>query len=896
MSRFFIILLFLYFQITTHSQESVLPDKYIEEVLPYDFENPVGLEFDQMGRTYIWEKAGKIKVINESGILQETPLLDITEEVAPFGDHGLIGFALHPNFHINGFCYVYYVVDRHYMLHYEGSDYDVNTTIENQSTIGRLTRYKVDFKENTVVDRESRKILIGETWNDGLPILMTSHGVGSVVFGQDGSLLLSFGDGGSFTQADLGNANDTYHEQAIEDGAITEEQNVGSYRGMMKTTPHGKVLRIDPLTGHGIPSNPYYNIDRPNDHESKIWALGFRNPYKFIHIENTGSHNVDDGDPGVFVVGDVGSSFWEELSIIDKGGDWYGWPFFEGYGGRLEYWDSNMSNPEAPSDDCDAGYFPFRRLVQDENEKGEYTFENPCGSGNIPDDVTTLYHRRPIIAYSNDVWNPPAKTHIGSFDNKRTASSISIQAEDSRVVGSLVEGGSVIPGGINTFSSFEGFEDYLFVGDFHGYIYAIELDQTYAVTKVEPFLTTNKGITDLKFSPFDESLYYINIIDQKIKRISYGGTAAPTAIIKVDRQYGASPLSVQFDATQSIDRSDSGLTYFWDFGDGTTSTETNPTHVYQGSATEGYDVTLTVSDGAGKVSIAKKVISLNNTPPVATITSITDNQTYATNDYNVVPLIASVMDGEHDQGVLSYEWRVDLHHDTHFHPGTIDRRSETMTIIDPLGCGVESYWYTIYLTVTDPAGLSGMDTVSLYPYCGPAIARYLTLEGSVEDDDIKLSWVTDRHEAVAFEVEKTDDVLFRKIGELNANDLGSAFSFVDVNPYIGDNYYRIKAINRSGDYTYSDPVNVKYNNENLQYSITPNPTFGDIELSISNIGNADIEIEMYDFTGRLVLQESWEKLDGDTSHKINFARFSPGIYMYNVMINNQSNIGKLMKY
>ncbi|MEM2899763.1 MAG: PKD domain-containing protein [Thermoplasmata archaeon] len=57
-----------------------------------------------------------------------------------------------------------------------------------------------------------------------------------------------------------------------------------------------------------------------------------------------------------------------------------------------------------------------------------------------------------------------------------------------------------------------------------------------------------------------------------------------------------------FDGFGSTDEDNDALTYTWDFGDGSTSTGANPTHVY--SKPGSYDVKLTVSDGKGGASTA----------------------------------------------------------------------------------------------------------------------------------------------------------------------------------------------------------------------------------------------------------------------------------------------------
>lgn len=111
------------------------------------------------------------------------------------------------------------------------------------------------------------------------------HVGGGLRFGRDGKLWISVGDNGEPENAqDLSNI-------------------------------HGKILRID--KGGDIPwDNPFF---KEPDAQSEIWAYGLRNPFRFSFLP--------DGRP---IVGDVGGHLFEEINIIDKGGN-YGWPLAEGY-------------------------------------------------------------------------------------------------------------------------------------------------------------------------------------------------------------------------------------------------------------------------------------------------------------------------------------------------------------------------------------------------------------------------------------------------------------------------------------------------------------------------------------------------------------------------------------
>src|SRR5690606_24890635 len=84
-----------------------------------------------------------------------------------------------------------------------------------------------------------------------------------------------------------------------------------SLRAQDPTILAGKVLRIDPETGRGVPQNPYYGADVLDEaspgtsNASRVAALGLRNPFRLTVR-----------DDGLIMVGDVGETAWEELNVI----------------------------------------------------------------------------------------------------------------------------------------------------------------------------------------------------------------------------------------------------------------------------------------------------------------------------------------------------------------------------------------------------------------------------------------------------------------------------------------------------------------------------------------------------------------------------------------------------
>ena len=81
-----------------------------------NWNEPVGAAFSKDGQQlFIWEKGGRVFVNNRRAsdglhLKQLLPVIDISDEVGNWSDHGLLGFALAPNFTSTngGYIYLFY--------------------------------------------------------------------------------------------------------------------------------------------------------------------------------------------------------------------------------------------------------------------------------------------------------------------------------------------------------------------------------------------------------------------------------------------------------------------------------------------------------------------------------------------------------------------------------------------------------------------------------------------------------------------------------------------------------------------------------------------------------------------------------------------------------------------
>jgi uncharacterized repeat protein (TIGR03806 family) len=241
------------------------------------FAAPLGL-FQAPGDNRRWfamERDGFVRVFdNVPGVATRSTFIDIESRVSTSGEGGLLGMAFHPDFAVNGQVFLSYT---------------------RPGLVSVVARFR-SLDGGLTLDPNNPEVII-EIDQD-----FSNHNGGSIAFGPDGYLYMGLGDGGSG-----GDPND---------------------RAQDRTNLLGNMLRLDVDGGvpYAIPTdNPYFgNGTCAADHSSntncpEIYAWGFRNPWRWSFDTATGE----------LWLGDVGQGSWEEVDIVELGGN-YGWDCREG--------------------------------------------------------------------------------------------------------------------------------------------------------------------------------------------------------------------------------------------------------------------------------------------------------------------------------------------------------------------------------------------------------------------------------------------------------------------------------------------------------------------------------------------------------------------------------------
>jgi len=179
---------------------------------------------------------------------------------------------------------------------------------------------------------------------------------------------------------------------------------------------------------------------------------------------------------------------------------------------------------------------------------------------------------------------------------------------------------------------------------------------------IEDFID-NAFAVDLQIGPGGD-VFYVDIASGQIRRIEYfGANQPPVAVASAGVQNGTSPLTVNFDGSGAYDPDPADtLSFSWDLdGDGAfdDSTLIEPQYTY---ATSGnYVAALRVTDDSGDSDTATLLITVDNSPPVATILSPSETDTWRVGD----AIFFSGQGDDPDVGLLpaeAFTWQISLQH------------------------------------------------------------------------------------------------------------------------------------------------------------------------------------------------------------------------------------------
>ena len=332
---------------------STLSTGFVDTTVIPGLSQPVSLAFAPDGTAFIAQQPGVIKSFDYDAATgrfeapaTSTDFADLTVEVDNYGDRGLTGITVDPQFPARPYVYVNYTLNADPQAPGTIPAWgDPSSVYDDCGTEGSNEASLSPPKRGCpVLDRVSRltaqRTALGWTMVPGSEHVLvedgcaqfSSHSSGDVTFGPDGKLYASAGDGASFRGADWGQANNDASYGTKGAACPGDPSNEGgSLRAQDQRTSgdplgiDGTIFRMDPDAGL-----------TPTQGTASQWlvAMGQRNPWRLTFRQ---------GKEQLWSV-DVGSSNWEEInqlvdapttSLVNRG-----WPCYEGANG------ASVQNPQ----------------------------------------------------------------------------------------------------------------------------------------------------------------------------------------------------------------------------------------------------------------------------------------------------------------------------------------------------------------------------------------------------------------------------------------------------------------------------------------------------------------------------------------------------------------------
>ena len=158
-------------------------------------------------------------------------------------------------------------------------------------------------------------------------------------------------------------------------------------------------------------------------------------------------------------------------------------------------------------------------------------------------------------------------------------------------------------------------------------------------------------------------------------------------------------------------------------------------------------------------------------------------------------------------------------------------------------------------------------------------------EGHRVNKQVELNWTTAQEiNNDRFEIERSaDGINYQQIGsvnsKLNNSSLPTDYTFSDLHPVNGMNFYRLKQVSIDGKYNYSDVVAIKFDNPVVtMLAINPNPVGKTLYLICGANEATPVTCNVYSSDGRLVKSIATSFTQGSNTLSANVSSLSPGTY------------------
>ncbi len=173
-------------------------------------------------------------------------------------------------------------------------------------------------------------------------------------------------------------------------------------------------------------------------------------------------------------------------------------------------------------------------------------------------------------------------------------------------------------------------------------------------------------------------------------------------------------------------------------------------------------------------------------------------------------------------------------------------------------------------------GMQVVGAASAFP------VEWLAFEAWAEGPQAQLLWITgsETHNDYFVVERSVDGVVFETLGQVQTQGNGTEsheYEFVDPRPQTGANHYRIRQVDLSGEFSFSEVRTVNF--EGFQVAIGPSPFSEELTLRYDPAMGTEVQLRVFNALGQLMMPL---QSDGSGAETLSVSNWPQGTYLYEI--------------
>jgi len=206
---------------------------------------------------------------------------------------------------------------------------------------------------------------------------------------------------------------------------------------------------------------------------------------------------------------------------------------------------------------------------------------------------------------------------------------------------------------------------------------------------------------------------------------------------------------------------------------------------------------------------------------------------------------------------------------------------------------------TINFSINADAASSAEDRFMVVFNASVIPVTFLNLTASQTLQEVRLDWnIANEIEVDHYEAERSvNGMNFEKISNNILPKGASGYSWNDVSPERGVNFYRVKAVDKSGHSRYTGVVKLIFGNRSGTIIVSPNPVTGShINFQFLNEPRGIYDVELYNSESQLLSSKKIDHPGGSSMYSIEFInKLSFGMYYLKIILpGNKKEVQKII--